>query len=361
MATVDAAADLWASVVGQDEVVARLQAAAASPTHAYLLVGEPGYGTRAAARAFAAELLIRGGDTSDEAADRHRRLARADEHPAITVIEREGASISVDQAREVVRQANMAPAEGSRQIFVLLDFHLIMIPIVAGILLKSIEEPPPGTIFVVLADDVPAELVTIASRCSRVDFSPIPAALIRSELAREGVEGSIALAAATSSGGDLDRARLLATDVHLVERRQFWLGLPERLDGTGATAAKLATEALARIEEVLEPLKRAHDAEMAALLEEVEKWGQPKSGIKRLEDRHKREQRRIRVTELKAGLAALADRYRSGIAGGGHAAFAEVAELVTQSCERLVFNPNMELALQSIIVSLPEIVERSTG
>ena len=59
---------------------------------------------------------------------------------------------------------------------------------VAPKLLKTIEEPPAPTIFVVLADDVPPELVTIVSRCVRIDFGPVPAALVEATLVAEAVE-----------------------------------------------------------------------------------------------------------------------------------------------------------------------------
>ena len=63
----------------------------------------------------------------------------------------------------------------------------------------------------------------------------------------------VAEAAALSSGGDLDRARLLAADPKLAERRAFWLGLPERLDGRGSTVAKIVGEIAERLDEVLAP------------------------------------------------------------------------------------------------------------
>jgi hypothetical protein len=136
------------------------------------------------------------------------------------------------------------------------------------------------------------------------------------------------------------------------------MGVPERLDGTGATAAALATEALARIDEVLAPLRRAHEAELGALLAEVDKWGLTMGPVKALEDRHKREQRRIRTAEYRAGLAALAGRYRDAVSGhdssrGDRDAFVTVGDLVTRSCEQLAFNPNLDLLLQALMVSLP--------
>ena len=93
---------------------------------------------------------------------------------------------------------------------VLVDFHLVREA--APILLKSIEEPAAGTVFIVLAEEVTPELVTIASRCLVVEFSAVPRAAIVDRLVGEGVEPAVAETAADGSGGSLDRARLLAHD-----------------------------------------------------------------------------------------------------------------------------------------------------
>lgn len=344
----EADVDLWSEVVGQDEIVTHLRAAAADPTHAYLFVGPPGVGTRAAARAFAAAILSAGAD--DEAAARTRRLCAAEHHPAMIVVERTGASISADQARQIVRRAQMSPPEGTLQVLVLVDFHLVTQA--APILLKSIEEPPAGTIFVVLADEVPPDLITIASRCVRFEFPHLSRATIERRLLHEGVDTEVAGAAAVSAGGDLARARLLATDHQVVERRNFWFGVPDRLDGSGAAAAALASEVIARVEQVLAPLAAQQAAEIEQLTEQAERLGQRKASLKDVEARHNREKRRIRTDELRAGLAALMDGYRRDAATDPER-YVRAAELVGELTDHLVFNPNEELALQALFVSLP--------
>jgi len=166
-----AGVDLWGAVVGQASAVAQLRAAARAPVHAYLLVGPRGSGKRALARAFAAALLSSGRAGDD--AVRHAQLALAEAHPDLTVVERRGASIQAEQADEVIGAAARASVEGGGKVIVLDEFHLVT-PQVGNKLLKSIEEPPAGTVFVVLADDVTPDLVTIASRCVRVDLGAVP-------------------------------------------------------------------------------------------------------------------------------------------------------------------------------------------
>ena len=131
-----AGVDLWGDVVGQPTAVAELRSSVAAPVHAYLLVGPRGSGKRALARAFAAALLSSGHRGAD--AVRHAELALAEAHPDLLVVERKGASISVEQADEIISAASRASVEGGPKVLVLDEFHLVT---TAGPkLLKSIEE-----------------------------------------------------------------------------------------------------------------------------------------------------------------------------------------------------------------------------
>ncbi len=349
----EVAVDPWAGVVASPDVVDRLRRAAANPTHATMLIGPAGHGTRRAAAALAAEILAGQTDDRDQA-DRHRRLATGDRHPAVTVIERSGASISVDQAREVVRQAASSPVEGSRQVIVLTDMHLAAGA--APMLLKSIEEPPASTFFVVVADDVPSELTTVASRCMCFEFPPVPVQVIVDRLVVEGTAPEVAELAARSSGGDVDRATLLVGDERLETRADFWASVPRRLDTTGATACELVDEARGLVDEVLAPLASAQASEMGVALEDVERSGSPKGAVTELEARHKREQRRVRLDELKSGLAVLVAVYRDAVTDGAPPdRYVDAATRVNDLSSRLVFNPNEELALQSLFARLPRL------
>jgi DNA polymerase-3 subunit delta' len=108
--------DLYAAVVGQDRAVEQLRAAARSPVHAYLLVGPAGTGKRAAARAFAAELLCPNG--GDGTCDVCRRVL-AGVHPDVVVVEREGAAMSVGHARLNLLQANHIESERDTKLQIL--------------------------------------------------------------------------------------------------------------------------------------------------------------------------------------------------------------------------------------------------
>src|SRR5262249_39479238 len=193
--------DIWDHVVGQPDAVAFLSTVAADPVHAYLFVGPAGSTKQAAARAFAALLL----DPTGEPHSRDSRLALSGEHPDVREVQRVGPAISKDQAEAIVHLASLSPIEGRRNVLILDGFHLLR-PEGAARLLKTIEEPPTSTVFLILADDVPNELVTIASRCVRVDFRAVPEELIADVLEAEGAAADAARAAAGSAGGNLDRA-----------------------------------------------------------------------------------------------------------------------------------------------------------
>ncbi len=350
--------DAWDDVVGQEAAVAMLRSAAAGePPHAWLFVGPRGSGKRAAARAFAGDVLAHEHDLDGdvEAAARARSLARGEQHPDLIVVERVGASISKDQAVDIVTRASRSAVEGSRKVLVLDEFHLLTAE-VAPRLLKTIEEPPPGTFFVVLADELPPDLITIASRCVRVDFSPLTTAVIAAALEHDGIAPDRAAEVAAFAAGDLSRARLLATDERLALRLRAWRELPLRLDGSGHAAARAIDELRAAIDDSAAPLQARHAIEVEELTERIERYGQRGSGAKALEERHKREVRRLRTDELRMGLAALAGAYRDGLAVAlDPTAAIEAIGAIQVLAEELIRNPNEELQLIALATRLPSL------
>ncbi len=351
-ADVAARDDLWADVVGQPRAVEALRAAAARPVHAYLLVGPAGSGKRALAMAFAAALL--GADAAERGADVDRAvvLARAGTHPDVTVFEPEGASLLVADAADIATAASRSPTEGRRKVLVLDEFHKVAN---AGpALLKTIEEPPPSTVFVILAEEVPNELVPIASRCVRVELGPVSPDDIATRLVAEGVPEVAAIAAAGAAGGDLTRARLLAGDPSLSVRRDAWATIPLRLDGTGARAAELVDEVVAHIDAAQGPLDELQVAEREALEGQVRDYGIRGSVLKDQEKAHKRQVRRHRTAELRFGLGVLAAQYRDRLATAADPApLVEAIGAIHAASEALVRNPNELLLLQALVVGLP--------
>ena len=318
--------------------------------HAYLFAGPPGSGKRDAARAFAAALLCpNGGDGTCDVCDRVLRGV----HPDVVVVERAGPYITVDQAREIVRLAMRSPNEGHRKVLVLTDFHLVKEA--APTLLKVIEEPPESTVFIVLADHVPVELETIASRCVRIDFRAIGRDELVETLVAEGVDRSRAGEAADAAGGRLDRARLLASDPDLAARRDAWRSVPARLDGTGASVAVVAAGLAQLIATAgVEPLHARHKAELEALEERATRYGD-RVNRKQVDEQHRRELRRLRMDELRFGLAILQQAYRDALVEGSGptAGCLKAVDAVVAAAEALERNPNETLLLQALLLRLP--------
>jgi len=343
-------------IVGQESAVSHLQAAAAAPVHAYLLVGPPGSGKRTAAVAFAAALLCpRGGCGECDVC----RRALAGGHPDFVVVERAGPSITVDQAREVRRLAMRSPNEGSRKVLLLVDFHLVREA--ASVLLKVLEEPPASTVFVILAEQLPPELITIASRCVQIDFGPLSVEQVATALVAEGVPAEVAREVAAGAGGRLDRARLLAGDPGFAGRRDAWRTVPARLDGTGATVAVVASDLATLLGEAgVATLEARQATELAELDERVKRTGERGAGRKVLAERHKRELRRLRHDELRFGLATLAGAYRDALAAGAgdDRANIDAVAAIQAAAEAMVRNPTEALLLQSLLLKLPPLRSR---
>jgi DNA polymerase III subunit delta' len=343
-------------IVGQESAVAHLRAAVAAPVHAYLLVGPPGSGKRTAAVALAAALLCPDGGCG-ECPTCRRVLGGI--HPDVLLVERAGPSITVDQAREVRRLAMRSPNEGARKVLLLTDFHLVREA--ASVLLKVLEEPPASTVFVILAEQVSPELVTIASRCVRIDFGPLTVEDVTAALVGEKVEAAVAAEVAAAASGRLDRARLLAGDAGFVVRREAWRAVPERLDGTGATVAVVASDLAALLGEAgVATLEARQAAELAELDERVARTGERGAGRKVLAERHKRELRRLRHDELRFGLATLAGVYRDALAAGEGDARANIDAVaaIQAAAESMIRNPTEALLLQSLLLRLPPLRDR---
>ncbi|MGH1489849.1 MAG: hypothetical protein ACRBK7_10725 [Acidimicrobiales bacterium] len=346
--------DPWVDLVGQFDARARLEAAAENPVHAYLFLGNRGSGTLRAARGFAG-LILAGGYEDVESRQRAISLAVEGKHPDVLVVEPQGAALRVSEAEEIIRAGLRTPVEGRRKVIVVTGAESIEEAAI-GKLLKVIEEPPPSAVFVLLAEEVPPETVTIASRCVTVEFGPLSVLELEQALESAGVDPERALVAASAAGGDLDRARLLATDDDLAVRATLWQQVPGRLDGTGYMATELIAEVRDGMDRAQGPLELRQQADVEQLEARVEQIGERGSGRTELVARHKREIRRLRYDELRFGLATMARVYRDHLISGGlsigeDATYDALAAIQT-TAENLVRNPNEALLLQDLFLRL---------
>jgi len=157
-------------------VIARLRAAIARGRvhHAYLFTGAPGSGKRATALAFASALncFVNPGEGCEDC-EACSRIA-AGIHPDVITLEREGAAqiVPIESIRtNVIARVGLPPHEARTRVF-LIDEASAMQPAAANSLLKTLEEPPARTMFI-LGTTAPEQLLpTIRSRCQRIHFAP---------------------------------------------------------------------------------------------------------------------------------------------------------------------------------------------
>ena len=341
------AADPFADIIGQDRAVSQLRSAIANPVHSYLFVGPRGAGKRRAAVRMAGELV-----GAEEDRERNRALALRGEHSDVQVFEPGGTSYVMDEANAIIVEASRSPAESGQKVLILDRFHDADAAVAAK-LLKTIEEPPKSTMFILLAEHVPPEHITIDSRSVNVEFPAVSEALIAAALIDRGIGTERATATARGACGDVNRAELLLTDTAFVERRDLWWSIPSRIDGTGFAISDITAELIAVVDEAQRPLDEQHAAEAEAMDETEELTGTRGSGRKAMETRHKREARLHRTDEWKMGLATLAHRYRESLVQNSADAQTDVFDLLRDAAASLGRNPSEQLWLTNTLMGLP--------
>jgi DNA polymerase III subunit delta' len=348
--------------------VALSAALAGEPSHAYLFRGPRGSGKRAAARAFAAELIAAASPDPEDA--RRRALLDPSPHPDLVWLAPAGAQHMVEEVRErVIRAAAYRPFEGGKRVFVV-EAAEAMRDESQNALLKTLEEPPEFVHLILLSSDQESLLETVASRCQVVDFAPLPAAVLEAELAAEsaGAAAEEIGAAARLAAGDFERARLLLSEP----------GRELRAEVERCVAAALAGQCGgAPWKGLLDRAKAAGEDSEAGMREALEE--ESKAGVKRsakdVNDGAKRAGRRRRTEILELALeltaawlrdlAAVAsgagevvfnrdrlERLREQADGLDPAAARSSAELVQETRRGLDLNVSEELALEALFFRL---------
>ncbi len=160
-----------ADVVGQEHVVRTLRNAVESGQvhHAYLFVGSRGTGKTSMAKMLAACLNCERGPTTDPCGecDSCQAIAAA---TSLDVIEMDAASNnSVDDIRDLRDSVQFAPVSGRSKVYILDEAHMLT-PQAWNAFLKTLEEPPPNTVFVLATTEAHKIMDTVVDRCHRFDF-----------------------------------------------------------------------------------------------------------------------------------------------------------------------------------------------
>jgi DNA polymerase-3 subunit gamma/tau len=158
-------------VVGQEHVVQTLRNAVDQDKvhHAYLFVGSRGTGKTSMAKILAACLNCERGPTSDPCGVCESCTAIAGA-TSLDVIEMDAASNnSVDDIRDLREKVGYAPVSGRHKVYILDEAHMLS-PQAWNAFLKTLEEPPPRTVFVLATTEAQKVLPTVVDRCHRFDF-----------------------------------------------------------------------------------------------------------------------------------------------------------------------------------------------
>ncbi|MBF0627423.1 MAG: DNA polymerase III subunit delta' [Magnetococcales bacterium] len=226
---------VFSSILGHDPIIARLQNALAQgrPGHAWLFHGPEGIGKRTTALAWVQSLFCRQPVTVADGLSGCGGCVACSKcaqgsHPDLQRLEllESKSRISVDQVRELTRFIAFTPLESAWKAAIV-DDAALMNDAAANALLKTLEEPPSGSLLILITQRPGALLPTIRSRCQQERFQPIDAAsmarlLERLMPERSAVERGAALQLASGSIGAAVR---LCDPAILEHRNRFFRDL----------------------------------------------------------------------------------------------------------------------------------------
>ena len=198
--------DVFDSVYGQPKVREFLRRTIATGriSHAYLFTGLAGSNKTQAAYAFAQAVVCERHACGQ--CDDCRRIQRR-KHPDVRYFAPAGASgYLVEQVREIVADAELAPIRAKCKVYIIDRVDLLGVH-AANAFLKTLEEPSPGVILILLGRTRDSVLPTIVSRCQVVPFRQIPAHEAVGILVQNtGIGPDKAAAAIQACGGSISKA-----------------------------------------------------------------------------------------------------------------------------------------------------------
>ncbi len=306
-------------ITGLDSV---LRATMEAPFNAYMLIGDEDE-TLMQALLFSAGLKCQfGGCLTCNIC----KLILAKDHPDVVVFERSGPTLSAQDARQIVTLSKRSPKSGKFQILIIPEAHLMNEA--NPILLKTIEEPPPTTIFFLLATHVEAKMDTLRSRCILVK--------IRKK--------------AVSESKYVDTV----------------LKILHYLDGTVTGVDSAVTSYFACIEENIDLVKLSQQSQMDEFKNSIQMQGKGNTTLLKLfDDQQKREIRKFKNDVQKNIMVTLqhiiADQTKEQIDNLGSnsmdvAGKFEIIKSINRYIKNLERNPNDALQVTSLFIELSELL-----
>lgn len=195
-------------IVGHQNVIELLKRTVdeGRPAHAYLFTGREGVGKKRVAVMFACMLNCPGGVNHDDRSCNVCRRIIEEKHPDVFIERPERGKIRIDRIRALQSYFKYAPVEGRYRVTIIDDAHLMNHPS-QNALLKTLEEPPPARMLILVSAKPTLLLPTVRSRCRRIRFGAIPVGPLASLLQTErGLSEDKARVLAAVSCGSVGRA-----------------------------------------------------------------------------------------------------------------------------------------------------------
>lgn len=233
-------------IIGQSVVVDSLRRSIAEDkvANGYIFHGPKGCGKKLTAFIFAAALNCKAdkAEAPCEACSSCSRM-KSGNHPNLDVVRPTGASIKIKQIRELISEVAKKPFENGYKIVILEDAEK-MTQDAQDAFLKTLEEPPERTVFILLVENQYSLLPTIVSRCQVFPIKPVSRTEVEYFLKRhcQKPEDLIKLASACSNGIIGRAVQILQDEVYLKKRNGFVQIADLMLRGSGREASGISAE-----------------------------------------------------------------------------------------------------------------------
>ncbi len=218
-------------VVGHERPIGMLRHAlrAGRLSTSYIFAGESGIGKRFTALNFAKlfNCLSGGKDACDECPS--CRKINSGVHPDVLVVEPETSEIKVGQVRDANSALHLKPHEGRMKVLIVDDAET-MNEEAANAFLKTIEEPPPESVIILVSANPEVLPATVLSRCMRVNFRPLTPAETETVLKRHDTGGEALVRLSMGRPG-------IALKGDLIEERAGFLAQLKEIERPGSKAA----------------------------------------------------------------------------------------------------------------------------
>lgn len=307
---------VFRDVVSQPEAVTELLREITKESavhHAWLFTGPPGSGRSEMAFAFSAALVCEQGGCG---VCNSCEMVRVGNHPDVQVLNTERVQISIDEVSEFIDKSLQMPAVAKYRIMIIEDADR-MSDRTSNLLLKSLEEPPKGTIWMLCAPSEADLLATIRSRVRRIMLK-VPSVEEVAQLLMEkyGVEERLALVSAAQAQSHVGMARRLATNSAARDRRKQALttvlaitDIPSAMDAS-VTLLRLAESDGAQLTAEIDEQERQELMARLGISEGSKLTPSSRSQLKKLEDAQKRRATRSKRDGLDRIFVDLMGLYR---------------------------------------------------